>query len=232
MQSASPSTSALWPRCPNPAWRQSTTGACDPTGYGLGGPDEERPGFDVTAFFGRGAVTDTTTDPGEIAPNAASAQGDHTTGLALTVSILAALRLVDQTGEGQVVDASLLGTAAWTMATGPCRRRSSTDDNRPNVIAIIGLFLWPTGSEAATIVGRVSPICPRNIGGLVSAKPSASAICSSMIAGTLKSRFDNMPLLIDIIDELMAKKTMAEWSATPTPPPSSGDLPDPCRAHQ
>ena len=30
---------------------------------------------------------------------------------------MAALRLAERTGEGQAVDASLLGTAAWTMAT-------------------------------------------------------------------------------------------------------------------
>ena len=38
-------------------------------------------------------------------------------GLAMVAAILAALRLVDRTGEGQVVDVSLLATAAWTMAS-------------------------------------------------------------------------------------------------------------------
>ena len=37
--------------------------------------------------------------------------------MALVAGVLAALRLAERTGEGQVVDASLLGTAAWTMAT-------------------------------------------------------------------------------------------------------------------
>ena len=70
------------------------------TGYGLEGPDADRPGFDLTTFFGRGAITDSMSEPGGVAPNPRTAQGDHTTGLALVASILAALRLVEQTGEG------------------------------------------------------------------------------------------------------------------------------------
>ena len=37
------------------------------TGYGMTGPDASRPGYDVTAFFGRGAVTDSMTEPGGVA---------------------------------------------------------------------------------------------------------------------------------------------------------------------
>jgi len=87
------------------------------TGYGLEGPDADRPGYDITAFFGRGAITHTITEPGTPAPRARPAQGDHTTALALVASIFAALRMVERTGEGQVIDVSLLATAAWAMAT-------------------------------------------------------------------------------------------------------------------
>ena len=44
------------------------------------GPDAERPGYDVTAFFGRGAITDSMTEPGGVAPQPRPAQGDHTAG--------------------------------------------------------------------------------------------------------------------------------------------------------
>ncbi len=87
------------------------------TGYGMTGPDAARPGYDITTFFGRGGITDSITEPGTHPPRARPAQGDHAASLALTTSVLAALRLVDRTGQGQVVDTSLLATAAWTMAT-------------------------------------------------------------------------------------------------------------------
>ncbi|WP_219414913.1 CaiB/BaiF CoA transferase family protein [Pseudonocardia nigra] len=87
------------------------------TGYGLEGPDAARPGYDITAFFGRGGITHSITEPGSQAPRSRPAQGDHTAALAMVASILAALRLVERTGEGQVIDVSLLATAAWTMST-------------------------------------------------------------------------------------------------------------------
>ena len=62
-------------------------------------------------------MTDALLEPGGVPPLPRPAQGDHTTGLALVAAILAGLRLVEQTGDGQVVDTSLLATAAWTMAT-------------------------------------------------------------------------------------------------------------------
>ena len=88
------------------------------TGYGLGGPDARRPGYDLTAFFGRGAVLQAMSEPDNPAPpRLRPAQGDHTAALALLASILAALRLVETTGQGQRVDVSLFATAAWTMST-------------------------------------------------------------------------------------------------------------------
>jgi len=87
------------------------------TGYGLDGPDAARPGYDITAFFGRGAIIESMSEPGNLAPRMRPAQGDHTAALALFSSILAALRLVEATGAGQVIDVSLLATAAWTMST-------------------------------------------------------------------------------------------------------------------
>lgn len=87
------------------------------TGYGTTGPDADRPGYDITAFFGRGAIIDAMTEPESVAPRVRPAQGDHSAALALLSSVLAALRLVERTGEGQVVEVSLLATAAWTMAT-------------------------------------------------------------------------------------------------------------------
>ena len=104
------------------------------TGYGTTGPDAWRPGYDVTAFFGRSGLYDASRegDDGDV-PMARPAQGDHTAGLALLGAILAGLRTAERTGEGQVVETSLFETAIWTQATdfgttaidrAPVRRRS------------------------------------------------------------------------------------------------------------
>ncbi len=52
-----------------------------------------------------------------VIPMARPAQGDHTAGLAMVTAILAALRVAERTGEGQVVETSLYETAVWTQAS-------------------------------------------------------------------------------------------------------------------
>lgn len=85
------------------------------TSYGSTGDDADRGGFDLTAFFGRGAIMSLVGEPDSPPPGFRPGQGDHPTGLALLVAILAALRVRDRTGEGQVVETALLRTAAWTI---------------------------------------------------------------------------------------------------------------------
>ncbi|MDZ7824879.1 MAG: CoA transferase [Gammaproteobacteria bacterium] len=68
------------------------------TGYGTTGPEAARPGYDVTAFFGRSGLYDAMREgeDGEV-PMARPAQGDHTAGLALVAAILGGLRLGERT---------------------------------------------------------------------------------------------------------------------------------------
>lgn len=181
------------------------------TGYGIGGPDDERPGFDVTTFFGRGSVTDSMLEPGGIAPNPRSAQGDHTTSLALVASILGALRMVDKTGEGQVVDVSLLATAAWTMATDLSAvlidGRQPTKRDRRNVITpLAGRFRC--GDDRWIILNmpeeRWWPIFCKAVG-------HPEFLDDPRFEST-RSRFENMPQLIDTIDAAFATKPLSEWS--------------------
>ena len=126
--------------------------------------------------------------------------------------MLAALRLVERTGEGQVVDASLLATAAWTMSTD----LSSTlvDGNDPPVLGRtrkwhalqesyrtaddrwVLLFMpephwWPRFCEA---VGRPEwAHDPRY--------------------ETVAPRREHMPEIVEHLDALFAERTLAEWGA-------------------
>jgi crotonobetainyl-CoA:carnitine CoA-transferase CaiB-like acyl-CoA transferase len=85
------------------------------TGYGSTGDDADRIAFDLTAFFGRGGISGLIGDPDGAPPAFRPGQGDHPTGLALLAAVLAALRVRDRTGEGQIVETALLRTAAWTI---------------------------------------------------------------------------------------------------------------------
>ncbi len=87
------------------------------TGYGATGPEASRLAYDMTAFFARGGIQSLVGEPGGAPPAFRPGQGDHTTSLSLLSAVLAALRLRDQTGEGQVVEVALLQVAAWTIAS-------------------------------------------------------------------------------------------------------------------
>lgn len=182
------------------------------TGYGLDGPDADRPGFDVTTFFGRGAVTDSMSEPGSAAPNPRPAQGDHTTGLALVAAILAALRMVEQTGEGQVVDVSLIATAAWTMATDLSAvlidgRQPSKRDRRHLITPLANRFR--SGDDRWMIFNMPEPRWwPRFCEAI-----DRQSLLDDPRFQTPRDRFDNMPELIDLIDETLATRTIAEWGS-------------------
>lgn len=85
--------------------------------YGHRGPECDAPGFDVTAFFARGAIADIAGDFDGPPSRSRPGQGDHFTCLNILCGILGALRLRDQTGEGQTVQVSLLQTGIWSLAS-------------------------------------------------------------------------------------------------------------------
>ncbi|MDH3681500.1 MAG: CoA transferase [Acidimicrobiia bacterium] len=87
------------------------------TGYGTEGPDAERLAYDMTAFFARGGVQSLVAEPGGPPAAFRPGQGDHTSSLSLLSAVLAALRLRDQTGEGQTVEVALMHVAAWTISS-------------------------------------------------------------------------------------------------------------------
>jgi crotonobetainyl-CoA:carnitine CoA-transferase CaiB-like acyl-CoA transferase len=125
-------------------------------------------------------------------------------------AILAALRLSERTGQGQVVDVNLYGTAVWTMSTDLSaalvdgqdppvpgrrgRRHALQESFRCADDRWILLFMpephwWPRFCEA---VGRPEwADDPR--------------------FETVATRFDHMPEITDLMDELFAGRTLAEW---------------------
>ena len=181
------------------------------TGYGTVGPDAWRPGYDVTAFFGRSGLYDAMREGDDgLVPMARPAQGDHTAGLALVGAILAGLRLAERTGEFQTVETSLYETAVWTQATDysvtavdrqPLRRRarheqlSATSNRFPCsdgkwiVLNMPEPFWWP---RVATALG----------------KPEWGEDERFREA---RDRYRAMEVLLPMMDEVFATKTRDEW---------------------
>ena len=85
------------------------------TGYGLEGPERDRAGYDIGAFWARSGAAATLVPPTEVPPTIRSGYGDHTTGLTVLAGLLGALLERERTGEGRLVEVSLLGTGIYCM---------------------------------------------------------------------------------------------------------------------
>jgi crotonobetainyl-CoA:carnitine CoA-transferase CaiB-like acyl-CoA transferase len=85
------------------------------TGYGLTGPDRDRPAYDGGAFWARSGVLMAMTPPGAELPAAPGGAGDHVTSIAGVAGIAAALFARQTTGEGQHVTTSLFRAGMFTM---------------------------------------------------------------------------------------------------------------------
>jgi crotonobetainyl-CoA:carnitine CoA-transferase CaiB-like acyl-CoA transferase len=90
------------------------------TGFGPKGDDAEKGGYDAISFWARGGLASSVTPIGYGQPIGmpSGAFGDSLSGMALAGGVAGALLRRTRTGQGAVVDASLLGTAMWSMQMG------------------------------------------------------------------------------------------------------------------
>ena len=86
------------------------------TGYGLDGPDADRPGYDSGAYWARSGFAHTVVPPGEMPPALRSGSGDHQTGMTLAAGVMAKLVERGSTGRGGLVSTSLMRTGMYSIA--------------------------------------------------------------------------------------------------------------------
>ena len=88
---------------------------CALSGFGLDGPDRDRPGYDLIAQA-RSGLMSVTGEPGGTPQRVSTALSDTATGMVAAFAISAALVRQQCTGEGELVDVSLLGADLALMA--------------------------------------------------------------------------------------------------------------------
>ena len=110
---------------------------CSLTGYGLEGPDADRPGMDAAAFWARSGLAAMFKPKGGEPVQLRTAFGDHVASLAIVGAVMAALYERNRTGQGRLLDASLLRTAHYVggsdFAIQHSRGRIASNRARANV---------------------------------------------------------------------------------------------------
>ncbi|WP_330255045.1 CoA transferase [Nocardia sp. NBC_00565] len=85
-------------------------------GYGPKGPQADRGGFDLAAYWARGGIGDAlAAGDGSYPPIQRPAFGDVFAGFAIAGGVAAALYKRERTGKPSLVDVSLLSTALWQL---------------------------------------------------------------------------------------------------------------------
>ncbi|MFB9783602.1 MULTISPECIES: CaiB/BaiF CoA transferase family protein [Rhodococcus] len=183
------------------------------TGYGLEGPDAAAGAYDMGAYWARGGVADSLTQPGGETPIQRSGMGDHVTGITVAGMISAALLHRERTGEGQLVSTSLLRVAAWQISSDinmrlmldrePTRNQRTTEANPVwnNYSAGDGKKFWLMGVEA----DRHWPKLLRLVG-----RPEWA---TEPRYATPALRGENAVEIIALLDEIFVTRTRAEWGA-------------------
>ena len=180
------------------------------SGYGSEGPDKDERAYDFTAGWARSGLMNLITEPG--CPPAAQRAGTIDTAAATHVvaGILAALLNRERTGEGQEIEVSLYHTGVWTLASdiqGTLFGREPIPNDRTKARN-------PVWNSYLTKDGRWIWLA------MLQPKAYWPSFCVSIKMPELENdpRFDtqetratNCEELIQIIEGVIAKKTMQEW---------------------
>lgn len=183
---------------------------CSLTGYGLTGPDADRPGFDVASFWSRSGVANLTIPKGGEPFALRTAFGDHVTSISAAAGICAALVKAQRTGEGQLVEASLLRAALFAMGSDLAiqlffGRIGSTKSRHEQIQPLMNFFKTSDGAWICIVSrqGNVdwAPIC-RSVG--------LDEYIDDERFSNAKGRRANSHALVDMLDTAFGRFTKAE----------------------
>jgi crotonobetainyl-CoA:carnitine CoA-transferase CaiB-like acyl-CoA transferase len=183
------------------------------TGYGTTGPDVDKAGYDIGAFWSRSGLAHTTVAPDELPPAIRSGQGDHTTGLSMAAGVLAALFDRERTGTGRVVSTSLLRTGIYTLGwdVGVYLRfgkRQSTKSSRKNPAPQMNCYRCADG-RAFWLLGLEAD---RHFPGLLKAI-GREELASVENFKNARARSINAGEFTTVLDEHFATQDYAYWTA-------------------
>ncbi len=184
---------------------------CSVTAYGWGGPDQERAGYDLAAFFGRAGISHQVTTQDTAPAALMQGLGDTFTALAAVSGILAALVERQSTGIGRFVEASLLRTGMWALsgelgvqAMGGHPRPPAPRDRCPTPLfnsyrAGDGRWFFLVGVEASRHLPKVLQAIER-----------PDLLTDARFQGG-RQLSKNRQEVITLLDEAFASKPLAEW---------------------
>lgn len=179
------------------------------TGYGIGGPDQDLPGFDVTAFWSRAGLAALMTPKGAAPAPLRTAVGDHMCALAATTGILTALIDRQKTGRGRLVEASLMRSGVYAIgadiATYLRIGRVASTRPRAELSNPLSSFFKCDDDRWVSIMTRDSRDWPS-----VATVAGRSDLVDDPLFATERARRQNAEALVDALDAGFAQQSYEE----------------------
>jgi len=181
------------------------------TGYGIEGPEADRPGFDIAAFWARAGVGSLFAPKGEDPVQLRTAFGDHVTGQATAAGICAALVERGKTGKGRLVETSLLRTGIYSLGCDMAiqlkfGRVASTKRREESINPVNNFFKSRDGFWLCLVPRQSSKDWPE----ICKALGHEEWLVDPKFENS-KTRRANGPELVGLMDEAFAQHTLEEW---------------------
>ncbi|MEY2449606.1 MAG: hypothetical protein QOH79_3082 [Acidimicrobiaceae bacterium] len=183
------------------------------TGYGREGPDTWRAGYDVGAFWARSGLAALAVPPDAPQLSFRGGVGDHITAITTLSGILGALIQRQATGEGTLVETSLLRTGIYCLGwdlgirlrfdklPGSAPRTQQSNPMINVYRTADAKWFWLLGVEADRLWPKLLAAIDRKEWG------------DDDRFRTARDRRHNCEALIALLDALFATKTRDEWTA-------------------
>jgi len=183
---------------------------CSVTGYGLQGPDTDKPGFDLVSFWARTGMASLTAPKGTEPFPIRTGMGDHTCALATLSAILAAVVERSRTGAGRLVESSLLRAGAYAISSDLAiqMRLGRVASTRPR-----GHVVNPLANFFQAGDGRWLCLMPRDGGSdwpAIAAAAGRPNAADDPRFSTARARRENGPELVAMLDRAFAEMTVDE----------------------
>jgi crotonobetainyl-CoA:carnitine CoA-transferase CaiB-like acyl-CoA transferase len=182
------------------------------TAYGETGPERDREGFDLVAYWSRTGLMDLVRSPDAEPSQALPGMGDHPTGVAMYASIVTALLHRERTGEGSHVHTSLMANGIWSASCLAQARLVGADFTPTRTIARQSAMraLYRTRDDRWLQFAMIRT--PEEVDRWLTVLDLVHIVLEPEFA-TPEARLANGPALTALLRETIAQRTSAEWMA-------------------
>jgi len=184
----------------------------DLTGYGELGPEANKPGFDITAFWARSGLMQFTRDASSPPAIPVPGIGDNATAISLYAAVVTGLYRRERTGKGCQVSTSLIANGAWAtsiwLQAGLSGATFSGELDRKNPPNATGGASYRTADDRWVLLCFVEE--EKNWPVFAAAVGREDLLSDTRFAST-KARLANAALLVAELDRLFGGRPLAYW---------------------